>query len=124
MTGNEFWQWKNGSFLSDLHETEEEALYWAERATTGGSDDDIAVRSLYAAPWREVIPGGYADLQYVNDTGFEPGDIVERDFAGEKSVGRVEVINRYGLQVSQFGTDYRTHWVPGLCRLLSRPGSD
>lgn len=118
----EFWQWKHGPhYLSDLYTEESQALYWAERATTGGSDDDIAVRRVVANDWREVVSGGYADLVFINETGFEVGDIVLHTFHEEKAIGYVEAVSKYGLLVSLFGVATRYNWAPEQCTLLSRP---
>lgn len=46
------WQWKHGSFESDIYPTKEDALFWAIRATTGADDDDIAVREI--GEWQPV----------------------------------------------------------------------
>lgn len=57
----QLWQWRNQDFESDLFETEDQALLWAERALAGDHGADVAVRRLDAHDWRTVAPGGYVD---------------------------------------------------------------
>lgn len=57
------WQWKHGSFESDLYATQDEVLYWAERASTGGADDDIAIREVTFGEWQAVDHRGLVSEQ-------------------------------------------------------------
>lgn len=122
MSGQERWQWKHGlSFVSDLYHSEEFALKAAVRATTGGSDDGIAVRRVVVDEWREVGIGGYKDEEVANDTGFEKGDVVKHD---EGFYGLVTGINRDQLLlVSLFGEAEPYFWSPSQCTLVERKDS-
>lgn len=57
----ELWQWRHGYFQSELYDSEDVALFWADRATTGAHDDGIAVRSLMASDWHRRNVDGWMD---------------------------------------------------------------
>lgn len=57
------YQWKHGAYESDLYDTEEQALFWAQRATTGADDDGIAVRPVHLGQWRALNYKGYIEQE-------------------------------------------------------------
>lgn len=69
------WQWKHGAFESEVYPTKEGALFWAVRATTGGSDDDIAVREVVLGEWQAVDYRGLVSEQQMS------AGLLERDAA-------------------------------------------
>jgi hypothetical protein len=111
MPNTTLWQWKHEAYVSDLLDTEEQAMKDAGRASTGGGDEDIAVRRLSAGPWVPVDFNGYK---------YTVGDLVKHTFQKQETVGKVIAVGDGGVTVERFNDTNTYVWLFSEISMLAR----